>query len=102
MTHAMTELARRLTLQHRVEYLTVMTARACVRRLPMGVVLAAGTVLGRAFHAIDRPHRRLALRNLDAAFPARPAAERAAIARDNFAHFRVRLTVLLKLCTMRP
>src|SRR5207247_2631279 len=36
---------RRPTFQHRLEYLTVMTARACVRRLPMGVVLAAGTVL---------------------------------------------------------
>ncbi len=102
MTHAMTELARRLTLQHRVEYLAVMTARACVRPLPMGIVLAAGTVLGCAFHAIDRPHRRLALRNLEAAFPARPAGERAAIARDMFAHFGRLLTVLLKFSTMRP
>ena len=94
--------ARRPTVQHRLEYLAVMTARTLVRPLPMGVVLAAGTVLGRAFHAIDRPHRRLALRNLEAAFPARPAAERAAIARDMFAHFGRLLTVLLKFSTMRP
>jgi KDO2-lipid IV(A) lauroyltransferase len=93
---------RRPTLRHRVEYLAVMTARACVRPLPMGVVLSAGTVLGRAFHAIDRPHRRLALRNLEAAFPARVAGERAAIARDMFAHFGRLLTVLLKFSTMRP
>src|SRR5438067_10080653 len=98
----MSEVVRRPTLQHRLEYLAVMTARACVRPLPMGVVLAAGTVLGRAFHALDRPHRRLALRNLEAAFPARPAAERAAIARDMFAHFGRLLTVLLKFSTMRP
>jgi KDO2-lipid IV(A) lauroyltransferase len=63
---------------------------------------AAGTVLGRAFHAIDRPHRRLALRNLEAAFPARPEAEREAIARDMFAHFGRLLTVLLKFSTMSP
>jgi KDO2-lipid IV(A) lauroyltransferase len=93
---------RRPTLAHRLEYLAVMTARALVRPLPMPVVLAAGTVLGRAFHALDRPHRRLALRNLEAAFPARPAHERAAIARDMFAHFGRLLTVLLKFSTMRP
>ena len=93
---------RRPTLQHRIEYLAVMTARACVRPLPMPLVLAVGTVLGRAFHAVDRSHRRLALRNLAAAFPARPEAERAAIARDMFAHFGRLLTVLLKFSTMRP
>jgi KDO2-lipid IV(A) lauroyltransferase len=59
-------------------------------------------VLGRAFHAVDRAHRRLALRNLEAAFPVRPAGERAAIARDMFAHFGRLLTVLLKFSTMRP
>jgi Kdo2-lipid IVA lauroyltransferase/acyltransferase len=94
--------ARRPTLRHRMEYLAVMLARAIVRPLPMPVVLAAGTVLGRAFHAIDRPHRRLALRNLEAAFPARPEQERAAIARDMFAHFGRLLTVLLKFSTMDP
>ena len=93
---------RRPTLQHRIEYAAVMTARACVRPLPMPVVLAAGTVLGRAFHAIDRPHRQLALRNLEAAFPARPESEREAIARDMFAHFGRLLTVLLKFSTMSP
>jgi Kdo2-lipid IVA lauroyltransferase/acyltransferase len=90
------------TFQHRIEYFAVMTARACVRPLPMRVVLAVGTVLGRAFHAIDRSHRALALRNLEAAFPARTDDERAAIARDMFAHFGRLLTVLLKFSTMRP
>src|SRR3954467_15747180 len=92
----------RSTLLHRVEYAAVMTARAVVRPCPMPVVLAAGTVLGRLFHAFDRSHRSLALRNLEAAFPGRPAAERAAIARDMFAHFGRLLTVLLKFSTMRP
>ncbi len=79
-----------------------MTARASMRPLPMSAVLGAGTTLGRAFHTFDRKHRRLALQNLDAAFPSRPAAERAAIARDMFEHFGRLLTVLLKFSTMQP
>jgi KDO2-lipid IV(A) lauroyltransferase len=93
---------RRPTTLHRLEYWAVMAARATARPMPMGVVLAAGTALGRAFHAADGAHRRLALKNLEAAFPSRPAAERAAIARDMFAHFGRLLTVLLKFSTMRP
>jgi KDO2-lipid IV(A) lauroyltransferase len=91
-----------ISLQHRLEYGAVMAARGLVRPCPMPLVLVAGTVLGRLFHACDRSHRRLALRNLDAAFPGRPAAERAAIARDMFAHFGRLLTVLLKFSTMSP
>ena len=87
---------------HRLEYGAVMAARGIARILPMPVVIASGTLLGRLFHALDRPHRRLALANLAAAFPARPPAERAVIARDMFAHFGRLLTVLLKFSTMRP
>jgi KDO2-lipid IV(A) lauroyltransferase len=76
--------------------------RSVVRILPMGAVLGAGTLLGALFHALDGPHRRLALSNLEAAFPARPAQERAAIARDMFGHFGRLLMVLLKFSTMRP
>src|SRR3954471_14234584 len=90
------------SLQHRIEYGAVMTARALVRPCPMPVVLAAGTLLGWLFYALDRQHRRLALSNLEAAFPGRPAAERAAIARDMFAHFGRLLMVLLKFSTMSP
>jgi len=91
-----------MTLLHRLEYGAVMTARAAMGVLPMGGVLAAGTALGRAFHAIDGAHRQLALKNLEAAFPMRPAEERAAIARDMFEHFGRLLTVLLKFSTMTP
>jgi KDO2-lipid IV(A) lauroyltransferase len=91
-----------VTVLHRLEYAAVAAARGTLRVLPMSAAIATGTLLGRAFHAIDGTHRRLALRNLEAAFPARPAAERAAIARDMFAHFGRLLTVLLKFSTMRP
>jgi KDO2-lipid IV(A) lauroyltransferase len=90
------------TVQHRVEYAAVMTARGVARLTPMAAVLGAGTLLGRLFYAVDRAHRRLALSNLEAAFPARPAAERSAIARDMFAHFGRLLMVLLKFSTLTP
>ncbi|HYT76068.1 MAG TPA: lysophospholipid acyltransferase family protein [Vicinamibacterales bacterium] len=94
--------SRRPTLQHRLEHIVVATVRSVVRILPMGAVLSAGTLLGALFHALDGPHRRLALSNLEAAFPARPPQERAAIARDMFGHFGRLLMVLLKFSTMRP
>jgi KDO2-lipid IV(A) lauroyltransferase len=90
------------SLQHRAEYAAVMTARGLTRLSPMAAVLAAGAVLGRLFYAFDRPHRRLALNNLEAAFPGRPPAERAAIARTMFSHFGRLLMVLLKFSTMTP
>jgi Kdo2-lipid IVA lauroyltransferase/acyltransferase len=92
----------KVTLQHRLEYAAVMTARGLAGASPMSAVLAAGTMLGRVFYAIDRPHRRLAMSNLEAAFPGRSAAERAAIAREMFAHFGRLLMVLLKFSTMTP
>jgi KDO2-lipid IV(A) lauroyltransferase len=95
-------MADRPTFQHRLEYLAVRAVVGIVRLLPMRAVLAAGTVLGRAFYACDRPHRRLAIGNLAAAFPLRTAAECRAIARGMFAHFGRLLLVLLKFSTMRP
>jgi KDO2-lipid IV(A) lauroyltransferase len=88
--------------QHRIEYAAVMTVRAITGVLPMRLVLAAGTALGWLFHTLDRPHRKLALSNLEAAFPGRPIKERAAIAREMFAHFGRLLMVLLKYSTMTP
>ncbi len=90
----------RPTILHRLEYGAVATARGTMRLLPMSAVLLVGTVLGRIFHAVDRSHRKLALSNLEAAFPLRSPRERAAIARDMFAHFGRLLTVLLKFSTL--
>ena len=70
--------------------------------LPMRLVLGLGSLLGWAFYALDGPHRRLARRNLEAAFPTRTGAERRAIARGMFAHFGRLLMVLLKFSTMTP
>ena len=90
------------SIRHRFEYLAVVSVVAAVRLLPMRVVLAAGTVLGRAFYGFDRGHRRLAIDNLRAAFPVRSQSECDAISREMFSHFGRLLAVLLKFSTMRP
>jgi KDO2-lipid IV(A) lauroyltransferase len=68
----------------------------------MTAVLAAGSLLGRAFHAFDAGHRRLAVKNLQHAFPLRSGAECHAIARRTFEHFGRLLMVLLKFGTLTP
>ena len=88
--------------RHRLEYLAVKSVVAGVRLLPMRLVLALGSLVGRAFYVVDGPHRRRAVRNIHAAFPLRSGAECRAIARGMFSHFGRLLTVLLKFSTMRP
>ncbi|HEY7501573.1 MAG TPA: lysophospholipid acyltransferase family protein [Vicinamibacterales bacterium] len=88
--------------RHRLEYLGVVSVVAGVRLLPMRVVLAFGSLVGRAFYVVDGAHRRRALRNIRAAFPLRSASECRAIARGMFSHFGRLLTVLLKFSTMTP
>jgi KDO2-lipid IV(A) lauroyltransferase len=94
--------ADRVLLRHRIEYGAVSAVVQLARLLPMRVVLGAGTLLGTAFYLFDAPHRRLAISNLQAAFPLRSRQGCAAIARGMFAHFGRLLTVLLKFSTMSP
>jgi len=75
---------------------------AGVRLLPMSGVLGAGALLGRAFYAFDAGHRRLALQNLQHAFPLRSRSECRQIARRMFEHFGRLLMVLLKFSTLTP
>lgn len=70
--------------------------------MPDGLVHACGTLAGRAFYALDRTHRRVALANVAAAFPARPAAEHRAIVRGSFAHFGRLLFELLRFSSLSP
>jgi KDO2-lipid IV(A) lauroyltransferase len=88
--------------RHRFEYWLIAVVTATVRLLPWSVVGAAGAALGLAFYALDRPHRRITLDNLAAAFPVRSARERRAIARGVFAHFGRLLVELLKFSTLTP
>ena len=95
-------MAERAGSRHRVEYAVVRGVVALVRLLPMPAVLAMGSAVGLVFYLVDRPHRRLAMSNLRAAFPLRSDAECRTIARGMFAHFGRLLTVLLKFTTMKP
>jgi len=79
-----------------LEYWAVVSVRGVARRLPDSLVRMWGSALGLMFYALDAPHRRVALTNLEQCFPKRPARERRAIARTTFAHFG---QVLLKLLT---
>jgi KDO2-lipid IV(A) lauroyltransferase len=92
----------RPSFRHRLEYAAVVSVVAVVRMLPMRAVLGAGRLLGLAFHALDGGHRRLAIRNLEAAFPTRDDRERRQIARRMFEHFGRLLMALLKFSTMTP
>ena len=83
-------------MRDQLEYWSVLSVRAVARRLPEALVRAWGATLGLIFYAIDRPHRRVTLANLEQCFPNRPVHERRAIARATFSHFG---QVLLKLLT---
>jgi len=91
-----------MSVRHRLEYFAVASVRQFVRLLPWRVTRALGTALGRAFYALDRPHRRLAIENLQHAFPLRSRKECRAIARATFAHFGRLLVDLLKFSTLTP
>ena len=87
-------------MRHRLEFLAVRVLIVILRVTPDALVRAGGTMLGLAVYTIDRAHRRIAERNLAAAFPARPPRERRAIARAAFAHFGRLLFELLKFSTL--
>lgn len=87
-------------LRHLFEYLAVRAVLAGVRLLPHRLVHSLGSGIGLVFYALDMPHRRLAIRNLRAAFPLRSERECRRIARATFGHFGRLLTTLLKFSTM--
>jgi Kdo2-lipid IVA lauroyltransferase/acyltransferase len=89
-------------MRRRLEYLVVKAVELAVRPLPLGVVRRLGEGLGLMFYAIDRVHRRIALANLQAAFPARTAKERRDIAKSMFRHFGRLLLELLKYASLSP
>jgi KDO2-lipid IV(A) lauroyltransferase len=91
-----------MRLRHRLEYAIVRALITIVRVLPQAVVDACGAALGWAFYTLDGPHRRIALRNLATAFPARAEAERRAIARGAFDHFGRLLFDLLRFASLTP
>jgi KDO2-lipid IV(A) lauroyltransferase len=89
-------------MKEHLEYLAVRTLVALVRPMPFSLVDRCGAWLGTVVHAVDRAHRRVAERNVTAAFPARTAAERRHVVRGAFQHFGRLLFQLLKFSTLPP
>jgi KDO2-lipid IV(A) lauroyltransferase len=83
-------------MRHRLEWWVVRLVRWWAAALPEPLSRAMGTAIGWAFYAADRGHRRLAIRQLQQAFPTKPAAECRAIARATFAHFGRLLVAVLR------
>ena len=87
-------------MRYRLEYHIVRALVALAHVMPDWLVYWCGTLLGLLSYSLDGAHRRIAERNLAAAFPVRSAAERRAIARGAFAHFGRLLFELLKFSTL--
>ena len=85
-----------------LEYTAVRVLLAVVRVLPDALVERLGSLLGALFFAVDRAHRRVAERNVAAAFPGRTPEEQRAIVRSAFAHFGRLLFAMLKFSTLSP
>ena len=88
--------------RHRLEYGLVVAVRGVVRVLPDGVARGLGGAIGLGAYALDRGHRRVAIRQLRAAFPSRSPAECRAIARATFAHFGRLLVAVLRFSALSP
>jgi Kdo2-lipid IVA lauroyltransferase/acyltransferase len=86
--------------RQRLEYLLVRLVMGIIRISPYRLVSGMGSAVGIASYLVDAPHRRIAHRNLAAAFPTRSPAERRAIARAAFVHFGRLLFELLKFSTL--
>jgi KDO2-lipid IV(A) lauroyltransferase len=87
-------------MRHRIEYLIVRSLVIMVRAMPGALVDRCGALLGLSFFLVDRTHRRVAARNVAAAFPSWTAARRRQIVRGAFKHFGRLLFELLKFSTM--
>jgi KDO2-lipid IV(A) lauroyltransferase len=72
--------------RHRVEYWLFRLVDALLRTLPHAATRWLGARLGGLFYVVGRRRRRVAEKNLAAAFPAWPAARRLAVARASSRH----------------
>jgi KDO2-lipid IV(A) lauroyltransferase len=88
--------------RQRLELLAAKIALAGVRLLPAAVVEPCGSLVGLIFYLVDVPHRRVAMRNVAAAFPSRPPRAHRAIVRGAFQHFGRLLFAMLKFSAYTP
>lgn len=87
-------------MRYGLEYLAVASVALFARSLPLPAVRRLGEWLGLMFYLVDRVHRRIALANLEVAFPKKSADECRAIAKSMFQHFGRLLLELLKYSSL--
>src|SRR5688500_16083035 len=87
-------------MRHQIEHLAVSSIALMVRALPLSAVRRLGEGLGLMFYLVDRVHRRIALANLEVAFPKKSADECRTIAKSMFQHFGRLLLELLKYSSL--
>ena len=87
-------------MRYLIEYLAVTSVSLIVRALPLMAVRRLGEALGLMFYLVDRVHRRIALANLEVAFPKKSEDECRDIARSMFQHFGRLLLELLKFSSL--
>jgi KDO2-lipid IV(A) lauroyltransferase len=74
-------------LRHRIEYGLYLAVKGTLRALPHEAARGLGRSLGSLGHALDRRHREVALRNLEAAMPEIGPEERRRLVKACFRHF---------------
>ncbi len=84
----------------RLVYWIYRTIGFAVRPCPVALVFRAGYIIGRLGYFIAGPYRRLALRNLEIAFPEKSPAERRSLARRHFGNLVGNLLTSLKIATL--
>lgn len=64
-----------MSLSHRLEFVGFRLVFGLFAALPLSAALRLGSCIGDLLYFVDRPHRRLAMRNLRRAFPDKSAAD---------------------------
>jgi KDO2-lipid IV(A) lauroyltransferase len=100
MTLDSTAPPRSPSFRHRAEYWLVAGVRWIVGVMPDALSRGFGTCLGLVFFAVDGRHRRVAMDQLQAAFPRRSKADCRAITRATFIHFGRLLIAVLRFSTL--
>ncbi len=94
--------ASAVTPRHRIEFLLAWLFIHLLRILPRPVAHAVGTLIAAVAHATLGRLRRVGLRNLELAFPAMPASERAHILRLEYRHLGHLLAEFCQMSTYTP
>src|SRR5437764_11969641 len=80
-----------------LEYLALRAAFAALAAVPLAVALRAGEFAALAAYVLDRPHRRIGMRNLEIAFRDKKLRARRRILRASFLHLGLKADELAHL-----